>query len=121
MAGGIKLFQSFKKYSKSMGIDLSQSNQKCSFTPINLLILVLFVQMFISSSAFFLFKAKSAYDYGFSFYISVAELLGLTIYLSIIGFKLADVVTLIQKYEDFIGMSKRTHFISENNFRFHQK
>lgn len=119
MTGTIKLFQSLKKYFKCMRIELptDKSIQKCTFKPKNLLFLLIFVHVFLSSITFLLFKAKSAYDYGFSFYISVTEMLAITIYLSIICFKIGDIVTLIQKNEEFIEMSKRI-YISFRRIKF---
>lgn len=109
MAGPIKLFQSLKSYFKGMSIDLSQSNPKPTFKPINFLFLLIFVQVFLSSCTFFLFKSSSAYDYGFSFYICAAQLLVMTIYLSIVCSKIADIAALIRAFEDFIEMRKQTH------------
>lgn len=93
-----------------MGVNLSQSKQKATFTPINLFILLLFAQVFTSSGAFLLFKAKSGYDFGLSFYITVTELLVFAVYSLIVGFKLADIGKLIRKYEEIFEMSKQNTF-----------
>lgn len=106
MVGRIKLFHSLEAYFKWMRIDLpqSKSNPASAFKPINLPFLLIFVQLFVSSCTFFALEAKSAYDYGFSFYICAAQLQAFTVYVLIVCSKSADIAALIQSYEDFVEM-----------------
>lgn len=82
------------------------SNQKNRFNSINLLIFLLFVLLFLSSVAFLVFQAKSAYDISFSYYIATTLILATVCYFPCIVFKITDIYSLIKSFEDFIEMSK---------------
>lgn len=119
MAGSIKLFQYLQSRHQAVGIYPPGPNQHSgSFNSKNSIFIFFFAQGWIASFAFFLFEAKSAYDYGFSFYVIITELATLAYY-SITILKMPDILTLIEKYEELIEKSewKRNIFISNvNNF-----
>lgn len=112
MAGAIKLFQFLRKCYQIIGIYPPETNQKnYPFNSKNIIFMIFFVQVLFSCSAFLLFNATSAYDYGLSFYMAATELL-LLVYYPIIIFKMPDILTLIGNFEKFIEKSKWKHFLS---------
>lgn len=106
MAGSIKLFESLKEYFEFMAVHPPKSNQENRFNSMNLLIFLLFVLLFLSSVAFLIFEAKSAYDVSFSYYIATTLILAMVCYFPCIVFKITDIYSLITEFEGFIEMSK---------------
>lgn len=101
----IKLFQSIQKFLNIQGIYPLQSNQSTPYNGKNLFFLFCYVQMFISATAFCLFKAKSMYEFGLTFYASLTELQTI-VYFTIILWKVDKVLKLIGNLENFIEKSK---------------
>lgn len=61
--------------------------------------------MFISATAFFLFEAKSVYEFGATLYASLTEFLTFVIF-NIILCKMPEISSLIENLENFIRKSK---------------
>lgn len=107
MASKIKLFQSVQKCNRSMGIypHPSKSNRKWTFNAINLIFLIGFAQMTITSAAFSFFQAESTIEYGGCFYIAITET-GSTSYYLIQMWQINNLLKLIEQFEDFIENSE---------------
>lgn len=106
MSSSIQLFQCVQKYHKIVGIQPSQPNQKRY--PINwakTLFLIGCAVCMITSGAFFVFKSKSLFDYGFSFYTCTASINVTIIYVSFI-WKSQMTLEFIGNCEGFIEKSK---------------
>lgn len=107
MSSVVKLFISQRKLYKKLGLDASaaqSSSSKCLVSGKSLFLLVASTQLFISTTAFFLFKAETVDEYGMSFYISITVLI-ITIYTSDIAWKMDQISTLMNACEDFIDKS----------------
>lgn len=113
MAGSIKLFQSVQKFNKTMGLDILHQRQfsknHLQFNLSAKLIKSLFfilstMQLFISSTAFFLIKAQTSADYGISFYVSLTTFCVLINFVTV-AWRMDNILTLINRYEKFIGKS----------------
>lgn len=99
---------------------MPQSNQNYTQNSKTLLFLLSFIQMFISSAAFFLFQAKSMQEY-FKTLSVIITIFVCVIYISICKWKMVDILQLIEKFEEFIRKSKRmmSAYHSElSSFRF---
>lgn len=101
----IKLFQLVQKFYHIQGIDPPASNRSGSYIGKNLFIQFCLVQMFISATLFFLFKAQSMFEFGITFYASATELYVFS-YFTVTLWKMANIFELIWKFENFIGKSK---------------
>lgn len=86
-----------------MGFDNRSSSQPCRLK--NLLLSISTVQLFISSSAFFLFEAQTADEYGISFFVSLTILSMMANILSV-AWNIDKILMLIGKYEKFLEKSK---------------
>lgn len=106
MTGAIKLFKFLQGCYCLVGIDSPPPNrQSGSLNFKNLIVILFFVQYLAASFAFFLFKANSAYEYGYSFFNALTELTMLVYYPNII-LKMPDILKLIERYEEFIEKSE---------------
>lgn len=105
MAGRIRLFRTLLEYNRTMGIYSHQSNQKWPLNSMNWIFVIAFAKLFITTLAFFLFKAKSAVEYSWSFYIFTTETTTISYYLVQI-FQITNTMALIEKFEIFIQESK---------------
>lgn len=107
MSGIIKLFHTLKIFYKTIGVYISQSESsqlEYSFNAINVFLLISPIPLYISSTAYFLFKAQTPDENGTSFYISIT-ILAIAINISNIVWKMAKILTLINRYEEFISKS----------------
>lgn len=104
MPAAIKLFQLLQKFYKFLGLDIG-SNSQCSLNLKNVFIFTSAAQLFISSTAFSLFKAQTVDDYSLSFFISITTFFA-TINFVVIAWEMANILRLIGKYEEFIGKSE---------------
>lgn len=116
MASPIKLFHTFQKFYKTMGLDTDGvSNQsrrsknllgsiKSTKLWKNLFFIISTLQLSISSTTLFLIDAQTADQYGLTFYVSITTFCALVNYLAI-TFKLNEISMLITKYEQFISKS----------------
>lgn len=102
MAGVIELFCTIKSFYKSMG--LYPNHKKCLISAKNIFLSISIIQLFITSSAYLLFQAKTSDEYGISFYISIT-LLSVMVNISNTAWKIDKILTLIGKYEKFIENS----------------
>lgn len=103
MAGRIKLFSTFQKLHESMS--LKATSPKYLINPKNIFLSISTVQLFITSSAYFFFGAKTTDEHAISFFISIT-ILSVVINVSTIALKYTDeILTLIGKYEQFIEKS----------------
>lgn len=97
----IKLFQFSQNFYTRIGI---YPNSK-SFNWKNLLVLFVLAQFFISSFAYFLFKAKTIGERADSFYFSLTALTCVIFFLINIS-KIDEIRNLIDNFEAFIQKSK---------------
>lgn len=103
----VKLFNTQQKFYKTLGFDifLSQScHSKCLASAKILFFLISSTQLFISTTAYFLFQAQTADEYEISFYISITIFITV-INISTIAWKIRKFLTIIERYEDFIDKS----------------
>lgn len=117
MVTSLKLFQSVRQFYLDMGLYPSQSNGNCVPNARNSFILLSMILFCITSSAFFLFEAKSIAEYGISFYMSLSEM-EMTCFFLIIAWKMPKILELIDGMEQFIAKSKPniSGLISTSNF-----
>lgn len=101
----MKLFQKLLKCYQILGILMPQSGQNYKQYTRMLLFLLSITQMFISSAAFFLFKANSMREY-FKTLSVIVTVSVCVIYISICKWKMGEVLKLIQKFEGFIKKSE---------------
>lgn len=104
----VKLFNTQQKFYKTLGFDifLSQScHSKCLASAKILFFLISSTQLFISTTAYFLFQAQTADEYEISFYISITIFITM-INISTIAWKIRKFLTIIERYEDFIDKSQ---------------
>lgn len=104
----VKLFNTQQKFYKTLGFDifLSQScHSKCLASAKILFFLISSTQLFISTTAYFLFQAQTADEYEISFYISITIFITV-INISTIAWKIRKFLTIIERYEDFIDKSQ---------------
>lgn len=106
MAGRIKLFQSVQKYHRTMGIYQLQPNQRwLTFNSRNLLFLVSFIQMLVTTIGFSIFHAKTTIEYGACYYAYISEI-GSTTYFLLQMCQITNFSKLIEHFEEFIEESK---------------
>lgn len=104
MTNKIRLFQNLLKFYETIGLDINPTQSlRSKFLPTaeSLFHLIPCAQLFISSAAFFLFKAKSVEEYGISFYVSITTLV-LSICILNIACKVDKIPMLIGNYEELI-------------------
>lgn len=101
----IKLFQFIQKLYKTLGIGSNQQNGKVSFNSRNSLALFCFIQLFISTAAFFVFKAKSTQEYYAAFFMALTQFY-LALDLLALMWQIPNVLNLITDYEQFIEKSE---------------
>lgn len=107
MPNAIKLFHLLQKFYKSLGLDIQPNrlDLKCSLNLKNIFIFIFPMHLFISSVAFFLFKAQTADEYSVSFFVSITTFFATMNFLTIAR-KMANILMLIGKYEAFIENSE---------------
>ena len=108
MAGSIKLFQFVQKCHQTLGILPRQPNPKqkqLSSHSIQAIFLTCLAQYIFTTAAFLLFKAKSMFDYGFSFFILIGLANCIAIYLIFI-WQSENTLKFIENCEGFIEKSK---------------
>lgn len=100
-----KLFQSFKRYNRVLGIHPTQSNQSYSFNLKSAIILSLYTSVFISTGSYLLFKAQTIPEFAQSFCLSVTCFF---IFMDFMAMSLGnrDILLLIEKMEEFIQKSR---------------
>lgn len=107
MARVVQLFQTVRKCLDNFVIRLNLPTQanhqrsKLSFSGKTFLLLIFPAQLFISSVAFILIQAQTVDEYGVSFYMTLAVLVS-TINISNTAWKVDQMSTLLDKYEEFV-------------------
>lgn len=101
----MKLFQNDQEFYKILDIFPNKSNQRCTFTVKNLFIIIGLILLLSSSIAFFLFKAKSAEERAYSFFVSMSVLTCL-FQLLVVFWKFPNMLKFIAKFEKFIEKRK---------------
>lgn len=101
MAGRIHLFRALQEYHHTVGVFSRKSNQKWPLNSTNWLFIMTVAQMIVSSLAFFLFKAKSVAEFGWTFYIFATESTTISYYLVRI-YHFGSTLEFIEKFETFI-------------------
>lgn len=96
MAGTIKLFQFIRKYHQAIGIFQTPANRQRSTV-----FLICSVQYMVTTIIFLAVEAKSMFDYGFAFFISVSATNTTIIYI-LFMWQLENTVTFIQNCEGLI-------------------
>lgn len=111
MARTMALFQTVQKIYKTMAIhpSLSQPNRFCSLNVKIQIFLIIVLQTLFASTAFLLFKANTIQALADSFYVSLTHAFCL-IYIIIKIWKVADILQLIDQYEQFIQKRKFFYF-----------
>lgn len=94
MAGVVKLFHTLKLFYKIIG----------SVNSMNVFRMSSFVAAYISTTAFFVFEAETTDENGTSFYVSIT-LFCVAINTAITTSKMANILELIEKYEEFFANS----------------
>lgn len=105
MAAPVKLFRSFERFNRFLG--MHPPNQRNSFNLRSAFELLTLMLLFTSSAAQFLFKASAIVEYAQSFYISTTALC-VTVNFVSISIEMRDILLLIEKYEEFIQKSRQT-------------
>lgn len=112
MAGGdsIKLFQFIQKYYRAIGIHKPESNQvdRQSFNSINWFFFLNVIPMLIATTAFFLYKAESMFEYGLSVYYVFSLTFGEIFYVLPI-WQTENLSKFIENCERFIEKSKQNY------------
>lgn len=121
----MKLFRWVRKGFRTIGMYPTKSSdgQRCPFNLTNSLVLISTVQLFISSSVFFVFKAEAIGDRADSFYMSISHLLGVwhaavTIWRSPQMFKLFETFERFIDARKFNSRNLTEHVSEENNWSF---
>lgn len=107
MSTVVKLFDTQQKLYKTLGFDIYQSqscHSKCLISIKSLFFLISSLQLFISTTAFFLFEARTVDEYGMSFYISIT-IFSVSINITTIAWKMDEIFVLLRNYEEFIDKS----------------
>lgn len=102
----MRLFQSLRELYRAIGIYPQRSNQKCRITWKILFMLFSLIQFSISAGAYFVIKASSVEEYGGTFYGSFTAFTA-TMLFSMNIWKITEILRLIEKFEKFIGKSKK--------------
>lgn len=106
MDGSVKLFQFIQKFHQTLGIYPPQLKQQpYQINSINKIFLVCLVQMIITTTAFLMFEAESMFSYGLAFFVLIAMINGVVIYLTFI-WQFENTVKYIGNCEEFIVKSK---------------
>lgn len=103
----MELFQTVQKLFKKIGIHWPHQYQRysSSFNWINFVYFVGYAQSITSSSAFILFEAKTAVEYGFAFYVFITGWAAASA-VSISILKKEKLFNIVQNCDKFIEMSK---------------
>lgn len=102
----VKLFNTYQKFYETLGFDIFESCcTKCLISAKSVFHLIASMQLFISTTAFFLFEAQTADEHGISFYISITILVT-TVNISTVAWKMDEILMLIRNYEEFIDKSQ---------------
>lgn len=103
MVDKIKLFQTVQKSYQAIGLDpmqpLKTYNGRIFFIVFSLTL------MFISSTAFLIFKAETIQEFATSFYTSITDIFLLVTFFSRIT-HMGDISKITETFEDFIEKSK---------------
>ena len=114
MSKATKLFQLVQEIYQKAGICSSQSNQNFPLNSKILFVLFAIVQLFISSTAFLLFKAKSFEQHADAFYLCLSEFASIVI---VVGsnWKITQIEQLTEGFQEFIEKSKCNVSITDIN------
>lgn len=102
MAHSIRLFQFIQEFSKTIGIDSSQTD---SIKSKNAIFTVCPIQYTLTTVAFLIIEANSMFDYGFGFYSIICMINGIVIYL-LFNWQYENTLKFIGTCEEFIAKSK---------------
>lgn len=101
----VKLFQFAQQCQEIFGIYSSQLSQRYFSTSSTRAIIKFFcAQLFFTTAAFFVFEAKSMFDYGFSFSMAIAAANGFAVYIIFI-WQSENTLKFIGNCEGFIEKS----------------
>lgn len=113
MASSIRLFSFNRKYYHVIGINTIQANENASkFNWKNWFYTSAMVLLVLSSATFFIFDAKSMFEYGLSFFLATAITFPLYTYSSMV-WKADESESFIGNCEKFIEKSKKSACIHE--------
>lgn len=104
-SAAMKLFRNVQSYFDTIGIYCLRTNRARSFNVRFLLLLSSIVITFMSTAAFFVFKASATFEYAVCFYFNITRANSLILVL-IIFFKMPKIIKFIGKCERFIERSK---------------
>lgn len=105
----MKLFQSIQVYFAFLGIKPSQNFQKYPFNATNLVILTIFVQFSVGTTAFIVYDAKSFKQLADAFYPTSLAITATLNFIFIIC-NSSKVYKFIENYENTIKISKKKYF-----------
>lgn len=118
MAEKIKFFKLTREIYETAGIHLCKSTGNGSFNLRNSFILIMLSVVFIVSTVFLLFDAKTIEEYGNSFYISTTVFLDVFMWTSLIP-KMGDLFNLMDQMNEFSQKrkSKNLEFLLAEQIR----
>lgn len=103
----MKLFQQTLKFHQMMGISMPKANQNYKQKFKTIIFVFSFIQIFISSSAFFLLQAKSLREHIETLTLPITEIV-CVIYILVFKWKMTEILKLIENFVGFIEKSKLT-------------
>lgn len=113
----MRLFQNVRTYFETIGIYSQQTNQAQSINLKIPLLSLSTIVMFVSTSAYLIFKATAVFDVAICFYWSITRPTTLAIYLTI-WLQMPQIIKFIGNCERFVNKSEcRTQFNSSVNFQ----
>lgn len=107
----IELFQFIQNYLRAIGVHRPEPKQNDPhfFNSKNWIFILSGVPMLISSLAFFVYQAETAFDYGLTFYYSSCLVFGAIFYINYI-WKVENISKFIENCETFIEQSKLNNY-----------
>lgn len=100
----MKLFQQIIGFYQMLGILLPQPNPNYKHKLKTLIFLFSFIQMFMSTGAFFLYEAKSLREHVETLNLPITEIVS-AIYILVSKWKMAEILKLCEEFEGFIEKS----------------
>lgn len=110
MTSSVKLFEFIQKFHQTLGIYPPQPNQKQSgqINLVNKFFIACCTQLMFTNVAFLAFEAESMFSYGLAFFVFIAMINGVVIYLTFI-FQIENTLKYIENCEGFIAKSKKLY------------
>lgn len=101
----MRIFQNIRQYFEAAGTYSQQTYQAQPFNAKIALILLFFIIIFMSTSAFFVFKATDMFEYAICFYFGITRPTAIAIYLTI-WIEMPQTIQFIENCEQFVEASE---------------